>query len=128
LSIMLDSSFAGVGLNKIKAHIVDEFGNPVAGADVSFTWNPGTGDVSVGATTDASGNAFLQTGFITPGALAIKGKVRIGATWVPLMHNNPIIVTYIDYVPDVDVPETKLIIVTNNVKANGVATNCVKAH
>ena len=128
LSVVSDYAFAGQGSNKIKAHIVDEFGNPVVGVDVSFTWNPGTGDVSVVSTTNADGDAFLSTGFIVAGTLDIKAKVLIGATWVPLANANPITVTFIEYKPDVDASETRLIVASNNAKANGTATNCVKAH
>jgi len=124
LKVIADSAIADNSANdRIRAHIVDSDGNPVPGINVNFRWNPGTGDVTIGVTTDVNGNAFLQL------ASAIVGKIAVNAriNGVLLVNGNPINASFVAYVPSVTAPTTKLVVVANGAVANGTAINTVKA-
>ncbi len=124
LKIILDSSIADNTANDlIRAHIVDISGNPVSGVNVNFSWNPGTGNVTIGVTTDVNGDAILQLASAIVGKIAVNAKVG----GVALVHNNPINASFVAFVPSVTAATTKLVVVTTGVIANGVATNVVKA-
>ncbi len=109
--------------DRIRAHIVDSDGNPVAGVNVNFRWNPGTGEVTIGITTDVNGNAFLQL------ASAIVGKIAVNARvgGVLLINSNPIEVTYVAFAPSVTAPTTRLEVVMTGSIADGTALNIVRA-
>lgn len=124
--IIIDDYAIGDGLhyNRIRAHIVDSDGNPVANQDVSFSWDLGSGEVGTVIKTDANGDAILVLNKPTPGPVAITAKVN-GQS---LIHENPKTVTFVGYNPDVSVSTTNLTVTANGAAANGMATNCVKAH
>ncbi len=124
LKIILDSSIADNTSNDlIRAHIVDSDGNPVSNVNVNFSWNPGTGNVTIGVTTDANGDAILQLASAIVGKIAVTAKIGGNA----LVHSNPIDAFFIAYVPNTTVPTTKLEVVATNAIANGTAVNTVKA-
>lgn len=110
----------GSSTNTVKAHIVDEFGNPVAYQEVSFEVN-GT---FFTAFTNGSGDALLSFSVNTAGNVSI--KARVGGKL--LKFSNPITVTFVPGPVSVVVEDTYLEVVHDNAIANGTATNRVQAH
>ncbi len=110
----------GSSTNTVRAHIVDEFGNPVVNQEVSFEVN-GT---FFTAFTNASGDAMLSFSVNTAGNVSI--KARVGGKL--LKFSNPITVTFVPGPVSVVVEDTYLEVVQDDAIANGTATNRVKAH
>lgn len=122
LTIEIDYSVADdIAVNLIKAHLVDEFGNPVVGVNVTFRWNPGSGDVNVGVTTNGDGDALLQL------SSSLVGLIQVSARVGGQAFQNVVNTTFVAYVPDVSVPTTLLEVVTTGATADGAATNSVRA-
>ncbi|HRE50817.1 MAG TPA: Ig-like domain-containing protein [Flavitalea sp.] len=125
LIIVVDSSIADNNANnQIVAHIVDSDGNPVPNVNVNFRWNPGTGDVTIGALTNSNGDALLNL------ASAIIGQIDVNARvgGILLTHNNPATVTFVAYEPDAGADETRLEVVADNALADNSSTNTIRAH
>jgi gliding motility-associated-like protein len=131
LTIVVDNVVAdGLSSDSLNALITDANGNPVANTVVTFTIEAGgtaTGTAkfneTVTVTTDANGNAAIGL------TNTIAGTVNIGAY---LNGNIPITgstqtVTFVN-APDVNNPQTQLVVVIYEAIANGLGNTVVKAH
>ncbi|WP_317170733.1 Ig-like domain-containing protein [Paraflavitalea devenefica] len=126
LSVVVDNASAnGTATNSVKAHVVDANGNPVPNATIEFTIASGTATFvgSTTVTTDANGDAIITLTSTVGGTVGITATVN-GA---PIVNGSPTTVTFTTD-PDVSVPDTRLIVITNDALADGVETNSVKAH
>ncbi|MBC8034729.1 MAG: Ig-like domain-containing protein, partial [Chitinophagaceae bacterium] len=122
ITILVDSSIAnGVARNRIRVHLADSDGNPVPFYSFDYTYNPGSGNVTIGITTDVNGDNIIELGSIQVGQFTITIKVD-GVT----LSSPPF--TFVAYIPDVTVPTTFIETTSNNQVANGTATNCVRVH
>ncbi|MDF2192169.1 Ig-like domain-containing protein [Paraflavitalea sp. CAU 1676] len=117
--VVKDSSLAnGIEQNTVTATVVDEFGNPVAGAFVAIF----VGTVSGGDWTGPSGSFTYSFGSIIPGDRQVEAKVNGIAFKKKAM-------TYFKAPPpDVTVTTTYLDDIITGAKANNTAINEVYAH
>ncbi|WP_315821013.1 Ig-like domain-containing protein [Paraflavitalea speifideaquila] len=116
-----------VDVNPLRAHVTDDYGHPVAGQDIVFTIDSGLAKFKnnkFSGVTDANGNVDIEL------ISKVAGKSRISATvnGVPFIFNNPVRVTFVADVPQTGNPATKLFLGTNLARADGIATNSVRAH
>jgi len=128
LSVVADNAIAnGTAKNKVKAHVTDANGHPIAGQQVEFEIIDGNGVIvgSATVTTDADGDAFVEITSTTVGQVSLIAKVNGN----PIVNGSPAKVKFIADVPDVSgTGGSNLSIVVNNAVANGTAKNSVKAH
>ncbi|AXY77769.1 hypothetical protein D3H65_28960 [Paraflavitalea soli] len=127
LSVVTNNALAnGAATNRVKAHIVDANGNPVANATIVFTIASGTANFAIPAstTTNASGDAFVNLNSNLAGNVTITATVN----GVAIVNGSPLTITFVADAPAVNNPATALSVVTNNAVANNTATNSVKAH
>jgi gliding motility-associated-like protein len=105
--------------------VVDANGNPVPNATIEFTIASGTGTFvgSTTVTTDANGDAIITLTSTVGGTVDITATVN----GTPIVNGSPATVTFTTD-PDVSVPDTRHIVITNDALADGVETNSVKAH
>jgi adhesin/invasin len=120
----------GSQVDSVLAHITDKYGNPVAGALVTFSITAG-GTATAGAAlvgtvtlaTDANGNIEIAINSNTPGTVFINGALNL----TDLVDGSYQTVTF-DNAPDVNNPQTQLIVVVYENIADGTSTTAVKAH
>jgi len=114
----------GVAQNTVRAHIVDKYGEPLAGQTITFSY---LGDATPGGpltiTTDALGNATLSFTSSTAGPVVITATVN----GIPLINGNPSTVHFV-ISTDPDNPLTQLSTIDDNAIADGSSTNSVRAH
>lgn len=111
--------------NIIRAYVVDDQGNPLAGFPVTFSIDAGTAtpvDPSV-QTTNAQGYAEWKLISDVVGAVDVSASIN----GVSFVNNNPITVNFTLALPAVSAQETKLEVIQNNAVANGVDENLVRA-
>jgi gliding motility-associated-like protein len=120
----------GTQVDSVMAHITDKYGNPVAGAPVTFSITAGgtatSGAALVGSVTvatDANGNIEIAITSTVPGTVFINGALNL----TNLVDGSSQTVTF-DNAPDVNNPQTQLIVVVYEAIADGTSTTVVKAH
>lgn len=111
----------GVAQNTLHVHVTDQNGNPIANADVTFSY---TGVATPGGPltvqTDAQGNATITFTSTTVGDVEVSATVN----GVPVQIGNPSTVKFTNF-PDPQNPQTIIYVVTDNALANNTATNSV---
>ena len=127
LSVVTTGALAnGVSTNSVKAHIVDGDSIPIKNQLVTFSIASGSGNFVGSATvmTDSNGNAFISL------TSTIVGSVNITATagGNAITFGSPAIVKFVNDTASVNDSATRLIVVTTNAVANGIATDSIKAH
>jgi gliding motility-associated-like protein len=119
-----DADADGIAENVIRAHIVDAYGNPVAGQTVTFNY---TGTATAGGpltgTTDANGNFILRLTSTTVGIVSVTADVN----GTPIPNGSPAAVRFTTF-PDPNNPDTYIVMMTDNAFADNTATNSVRAH
>jgi len=106
LSVMSDNALAdGQATNSVRAHIVDQNGNVLAGQHVVFTIASGDGTIITiqPVITDANGDAFIDITSLKPGYTTVTAKVE----GMPIIFGSPAKVRFVAiniYVPHVFTP------------------------
>jgi gliding motility-associated-like protein len=117
----------GASVDKLHAHIVDAFGNPVAGVAVSFNGIAGTALATAVMTnsgvTDANGDEFYKCNNTTVGTVIVAATV--GGV---MINNSPATIFFVVGPPSVANPLTRLIVDIGSTTADGVSTDQVHAH
>ena len=95
----------GQTATSVKAHIVDQVGNPMPGLDVTFTIDSGTGQIITPqpVTTDANGDAIIEITSSQVGYVLIKAAVGTQS----IVNESPARVKFVPiniYVPKVFTP------------------------
>ncbi|MDI3320338.1 beta strand repeat-containing protein [Pinibacter soli] len=127
ITITKNNSIAdGTDADKVKAHITDANGNPVAGATVVFTKSNGSATFSTPVTvvTDTNGDAFVSLTSIIAGSNDITATVN----GVAITNGSPAKATFKANAPSVTNPATAISVVQDNAKADGTATDKIKVH
>jgi adhesin/invasin len=136
---LLTISFNNVPANGIKADsadafITDQYGNPVAGIAVTFTFHTG-GPANSGALFQP-GNVTTITVVTRPdGHIAVPITNTVpGDAWIDASINSGALidgsyaVAHFSEAPDLNNPETQLIVIVYEALADGTSTTVVKAH
>lgn len=114
----------GTATNSVRAHITDQFGNPVPGQTVTFVIANGTATPSaLTVITDASGNAVLTLTSTVANTVDITADVN--GTAIP--NGSPASVVFVNDAPTVNVPSTRLVVIKTGATADDVDLNTVKA-
>ena len=127
--VVTGSPADGATPNTINAHIVDANGNVVTGATVVFTITGGTAAANAvlagGATvtTNGNGDATLNLTDVTAGTVIFTATVN----GVAITNGSPATVTFVASAPSASGGKTDLVIITNNVVADGVTTDSLNA-
>jgi len=127
ISVVVDNSKAnGSATDKVKVHVVDVNGNPVAGATIVFTKTSGSASFSSPATvvTDANGDAFVTMTSTVAGSNTVTATVNGTA----IVNGSPAKPNFVADVPAVSNPSTTISVTQNNAVANGTATDQIKVH
>jgi adhesin/invasin len=126
LSVIQDNAQADLQQqNIIRATVVDDNGNPLAGYPVLFSIDAGVAaPVNTSpVTTDANGIAEWRLISDVAGAVHVSASIH----GISFVNNNPVTVTFIAAEPSVESSQTKLEVTQDDAIANGVAENLVKA-
>ncbi len=117
----------GASVDKIHAHVVDAFGNPVSGVVVKFTAIGGTVLATAVMTstgiTDANGDEFYKCDNTAVGTVIV--SATIGGVAIT---NSPGTIFFTVGPPSVANPATQLIVDIGSTTADGVSTDQVHAH
>src|SRR5690606_24995329 len=118
LAVTKDNAVAdGVDYNEFTATIVDAHDNPIAGADVVFNiTNPDGTTGTQTVTTDANGQAVVETRSTTAGVVTVEALVD-GTE----INNSPATATFVAGPVDYDL--SNLAVTKDNAVANGVDYN-----
>lgn len=116
----------GAAVTKVRAHVVDVNGNPVANQLVVFEKVSGEADLPAGPfKTDANGDVFIELISTKVGLVQIQAKVE-GSL---IVKNSPAKVEFVVDAPDVSVTGASYLeTVIPKATANGTAITKVKAH
>jgi gliding motility-associated-like protein len=127
----------GVSVDTATAYITDAEGHPVAGVAVIFTLHVG-GPANGGALfepqaeiqdtvyTNASGFAAMAISDTIPGDAWVDAAINVGG--VLTVINGSSAIAQFTQAPDVNNPNTQLIVVVYEAMADGTSTTVVKAH
>jgi adhesin/invasin len=127
LSVVTTGALAnGVSTNSVKAHVVDSDSIPIKNQSVTFSIASGSGTFvgSAMVVTDSNGNAVISLTSIVVGAVNITATVGGNA----ITFGSPAIVNFINDTASVNDSATRLVVVTTNAVANGIAKDSIKAH
>ncbi|HVU55178.1 MAG TPA: Ig-like domain-containing protein [Puia sp.] len=135
LSIVKNYAAAdGAATDIVNAHITDAYGNPVKNEVVTFSIRTGgtsTGTAqlvgTVTVTTDANGDAKMSITNTVAGTVWIDATIDYNGNPTSLIDGSYKEVTFVNE-PDVNNPETRLIVVVYEALADGQSTTVVKAH
>lgn len=127
MTVVQDNAKAnGTDVDKIKVHVVDANGNPVAGATVVFTSTSGSAAFSGSntVTTDANGDAIVSMTSTVAGSNTVTATVNGNA----VINGSPATVKFVADVPSVNAPTTKITVTQNDATADGVEVDKVTVH
>jgi gliding motility-associated-like protein len=76
--IVYETVADGVSTTSVKAHVVDQNGNPLSGIDVKFAIDSGNAQIVTAqpVATDANGDAFIMISSTTPGNVLITATIN----------------------------------------------------
>jgi len=127
----------GVAVDTATAYITDAQGNPVSGVMVVFTLHAG-GPANGGALfqpqaeiqdtvyTNANGFAAMAISDTIPGDAWVDASIMVGGTLTTI--NGSSAIAHFTQAPDINNPNTLLIVVVYEAMADGTSTTVVKAH
>jgi adhesin/invasin len=128
----------GKKVDSVKAHITDQYGNPVANETVTFTiitgggaeggalFQPGGVATTITIKTDANGNAVAAISDTKAGDVWVVAGIVYGGT-PTLIDGSHVVATFTE-APDVNNEDTRLIVIIYQALADGTSTTSVKAH
>lgn len=119
----------GSSVTTIHAHIVNQYGAPVPGANVVFAISggsaSGTATVTyVNGTTDVNGNATINITNTNTGTVNFTAT----ANGLPVTFGSPATVAFVSGPPDFTNPNTQLIADVPTAQADGTSITVVRAH